>query len=86
MVVLGALFLRRTKGRAVAVDAEERRLEWRRFLIAASIYASFSLVMVLLNVRFDLALGFPLAILGIFIFWQYVLEGKGDQRPGPRPK
>lgn len=86
MAALGVLYLRRTKHRVVALSPEESRLEWRRFFIAASVYVAISLAMIGFNIRFDLVVGFPLAILGTFIFWLFVLGKRRDQDPGPRTK
>lgn len=76
LTALGAAGVRRFKGRAPRVSAEERRAEWRRFLIAATICAVASFLLLMLNVRFDLTMGLPVAILCMFLFWQFVLRGR----------
>lgn len=79
LAIIGALSLRWTKGRLAEIDAEGDREEWRRFLIAASTGMVISIALVMLNIKLELTIGFPLAVFGMFLFWQFVL-GKRKRR------
>jgi sugar phosphate permease len=76
LTALGAASVRRFKDRTPGVSVEEGRAEWRRFFIAATVCAVASFVLLMLNVRVDLMVGLPLAILCMFLFWQFVLRGR----------
>jgi len=76
LTALGAAGVRRFKDRAPGVSVEASRAEWRRFFIAATVYAVASFVLLMLNVTVDLVVGLPLSILCMFLFWQFVLRGR----------
>jgi hypothetical protein len=50
--------------------------EWKRYLVASTLLAFVSIILILFNIEIQFALGFPLAITIIFLFWSYVLENK----------
>lgn len=76
MTALGTAGVQRFKGRTPGISVEENRAEWRRFFIASSVCAVASFVLLMLNVRPDLVVGLPLAILCMFLFWQFVMRGR----------
>jgi hypothetical protein len=53
-----------------------------RHLIAASAYAVISMVLAMLDIRLELALGLPFAIIGAYLFWLHFLQ-KRDSRAWP---
>ena len=76
LLIPGALALRKIGYRASQKMVNQNMNEWKRYLVASTLLAFVSIILILFNIEIQFALGFPLAITIIFLFWSYVLENK----------
>lgn len=74
LLLPGALALRKIGYRASQKMVNQNMNEWKRYLVSSPLLAFVSIILILFNVEIQFALGFPLAITTIFLFWSYVLE------------